>query len=162
MLSYLNSSFYLSFFPKEVSISNLSIKTGNTAVVVSQISGAGEVPLRSGSTGALVVVLGKAGLWSHQGQAGALSWSSHRAWPGSPRPRAAGGRARQYVLCAGVQVDPSLRPSFCPLHPLPQCEQVSTKLLLYQTMEQWHPTPVLLPGKSHGRRSLVPCSPWGR
>ena len=27
---------------------------------------------------------------------------------------------------------------------------------------QWHPTPVLLPGKSHGRRSLVDCSPWGR
>ena len=26
----------------------------------------------------------------------------------------------------------------------------------------WHPTPVLLPGKSHGRRSLVGCSPWGR
>ena len=27
---------------------------------------------------------------------------------------------------------------------------------------QWHPTPVLLPGKSHGRRSLVGCSPWDR
>ena len=26
---------------------------------------------------------------------------------------------------------------------------------------QWHPTPVLLPGKSHGWRSLVSCSPWG-
>ena len=26
----------------------------------------------------------------------------------------------------------------------------------------WHPTPVLLPGKSHGGwRSLVGCSPWG-
>ena len=27
---------------------------------------------------------------------------------------------------------------------------------------RWHPTPVLLPGKSHGQRSLVGCSPWGR
>ena len=27
---------------------------------------------------------------------------------------------------------------------------------------QWHPTPVLLPGKSHGWRSLEVCSPWGR
>ena len=27
---------------------------------------------------------------------------------------------------------------------------------------QWHPAPVLLPGKSHGQRSLVGCSPWGR
>ena len=26
---------------------------------------------------------------------------------------------------------------------------------------KWHPTPILLPGKSHGRRSLVGCSPWG-
>ena len=25
---------------------------------------------------------------------------------------------------------------------------------------QWHPTPVLFPGKSHGRWSLVGCSPW--
>ena len=24
-----------------------------------------------------------------------------------------------------------------------------------------HPTPVLLPGKSHGQRSLVGCGPWG-
>ena len=27
---------------------------------------------------------------------------------------------------------------------------------------QWQPTPVVLPGKSHGRRGLVGCSPWGR
>ena len=27
---------------------------------------------------------------------------------------------------------------------------------------QWHPTPVLLPGKSHGWRDLVGCSPWDR
>ena len=27
---------------------------------------------------------------------------------------------------------------------------------------QWQSTPVLLPGKSHGWRSLVGCSPWGR
>ena len=26
-------------------------------------------------------------------------------------------------------------------------------------MPQWQPTPVLLPGKSHGQRSLVGCSP---
>ena len=26
---------------------------------------------------------------------------------------------------------------------------------------QWHPTPVLLPGKYHGWGSLVGCSPWG-
>ena len=26
---------------------------------------------------------------------------------------------------------------------------------------QWHPTPGILPGKSHGQRSLVGCGPWG-
>ena len=26
---------------------------------------------------------------------------------------------------------------------------------------RWHPIPVLLPGKYHGWRSLVGCSPWG-
>ena len=26
----------------------------------------------------------------------------------------------------------------------------------------WEPTPVFLPGKSHGQRSLVGYSPWGR
>ena len=32
----------------------------------------------------------------------------------------------------------------------------------YVWRRRWHPTPVLLPGKSHGWRSLVGCSPWGR
>ena len=31
----------------------------------------------------------------------------------------------------------------------------------FNRRRQWQPTPVLLPGKSHGRRSLVGCSPWG-
>ena len=29
-------------------------------------------------------------------------------------------------------------------------------------VQRWHHTPVLLPGKSHGRRTLVGCSPWAR
>ena len=27
--------------------------------------------------------------------------------------------------------------------------------------KEWHPTPVLLPGESHGQRSLESYSPWG-
>ena len=36
-------------------------------------------------------------------------------------------------------------------------------LWLYDRIQRrrWHPTPVLLPGKPHGRRSLVGCSPRG-
>jgi len=33
---------------------------------------------------------------------------------------------------------------------------------VYMYRRWWHPIPVLLPGKSHGQRSLVGCSPWGR
>ena len=36
------------------------------------------------------------------------------------------------------------------------------KMLEYIRRRQWQPTPVLLSGKSHGRRSLGGCSPWGR
>ena len=39
----------------------------------------------------------------------------------------------------------------------------ATSLSLFTFMHwrrKWHPTPVLLPGKSHGQRSLVGCSPW--
>ena len=35
------------------------------------------------------------------------------------------------------------------------------KVLTSSWRRQWQPTPVLLPGKSHGQRSLVGCSPWG-
>ena len=34
--------------------------------------------------------------------------------------------------------------------------------LMGSRRRQWHPTPLLLPGKSHGGRSLVSCGPWGR
>ena len=43
-----------------------------------------------------------------------------------------------------------------------------SKILYYspsrirEQRRQQQPTPVLLPGKSHGWRSLVGCSPWGR
>ena len=43
----------------------------------------------------------------------------------------------------------------CPIKNCFLCEYIS-KL----RRRQWQPTPVLLPGKSHGRRSLVGCSPW--
>ena len=40
--------------------------------------------------------------------------------------------------------------------------KIAANLLWNDGSRQWHPTPVLLPGKSHGWRSLVGCSPWGR
>ena len=39
---------------------------------------------------------------------------------------------------------------------------VANKIRSSKLRRQWQPTLVLLPGKSHGWRSLVGCSPWGR
>ena len=44
-----------------------------------------------------------------------------------------------------------------------QCKYCSIIRIIHVTWRrQWQPTPVLLPGESHGCRSLVGCSPWGR
>ena len=45
------------------------------------------------------------------------------------------------------------------MHKLLYTKQTDNKVLLYS--RKWHPTPVLLPGKSHGLRILVGYSPWG-
>ena len=48
------------------------------------------------------------------------------------------------------------------IYTLPQLlkwKSISNQLV---TGRQWQPTPVLLPRKSHGQKSLVGCSPWGR
>ena len=45
---------------------------------------------------------------------------------------------------------------------LPLCYLSFRLFMMSFWRRQWHPTPVLLPGKSHGQRSLVGCSPWGR
>ena len=45
-----------------------------------------------------------------------------------------------------------------------KCSLTFIRILLFlehMWRRQWQPTPVLLPGKSHGWRSLVGCSPWG-
>ena len=47
-----------------------------------------------------------------------------------------------------------------------QCKEVEEYNRMEKTRDlfprrQWHPSPVLLPGKSNGWRSLVGCSPCG-
>ena len=34
--------------------------------------------------------------------------------------------------------------------------------MTYMWSGKWQPTPVVLPGESHGQRNLAGCSPWGR
>ena len=51
---------------------------------------------------------------------------------------------------AAANASRSSSPLFHPVSKLP-----------YNKLIRWQPTPVSLPGKSHGQRSLVSCSPWG-
>ena len=46
--------------------------------------------------------------------------------------------------------------------PTMQETQVQSLGLKISWRRKWQPTPVFLPEKSHGRRSLVGYSPWGR
>ena len=39
---------------------------------------------------------------------------------------------------------------------------ICISLMTYDWRRKWQPTPVFLPGESHGLRSLAGCSPWGR
>ena len=59
------------------------------------------------------------------------------------------------LKCVLLQID---------LLPLEKFHSEYIQCVVYQCQRrQWHPTgtPVLLPGKSYGRRRLVGCSPWG-
>ena len=43
------------------------------------------------------------------------------------------------------------------------CVYIYIYIYLYMDWRrQWHPTPALLPGQSHGWRNLMGYSPWGR
>ena len=47
---------------------------------------------------------------------------------------------------------------------LPEVLETQAQILGWEDPleKAWQPTPVLLPGESHGARSLVGYSPWGR
>ena len=52
---------------------------------------------------------------------------------------------------------------FLPAILIPACASTSLAFLVMYSAywrRRWHPTPVLLPGESHGWRSLAGCSPW--
>ena len=67
-------------------------------------------------------------------------------------------------LCISKQMFLFVHISMVRLHLFPTRDGGPSYFLIYLLYwrRQWHPTPVLLPGKSHGWRSLVGCSPWGR
>ena len=107
--------------------------------------------------------------WESGGM-GELTFLSHRVWDSMAhflfRAGLLGwlGRGRKYINCKNKQ-------DTC----LSQVNRRWTQrqnlqlhvwysgiktLLSVPQRRQWHPTPVLLPGKSHGRSSLEGCTPW--
>ena len=42
------------------------------------------------------------------------------------------------------------------------CVYIHIIYICIYILKTWQPTPVFLPGESHGQRSLVDYSPWGR
>ena len=47
------------------------------------------------------------------------------------------------------------------INPIGYCEVTFLQWVRFPWRRKWQPTPVSLPGKSHGQWSLVGCSPWG-
>ena len=90
-------------------------------------------------------------LLSSQGVLPVFTWSSVRT------------AASLDILDAWVEmVYPiSISPSVILSTPIYACIR-DEFLFLLSWRRQWHPSPVLLPVKSHGWRSLVGCSSWGR
>ena len=76
-----------------------------------------------------------------------------------PFPLGPPQRSRPTHLPSGDTVLPSRVPSVLQGHL--QGHPLLTNVL-QDWRRQWHPTPVLLPGESHGWRSLEGCSPWSR
>ena len=90
------------------------------------------------------------------GKLQALRLQSWCADPAAPRPVASScPRERACVPCVG-RWTPNPWASWEVLTPLLEVTVSASR------RRQWHPTPVLLPGKSHGGRSLVGRRPWGR
>ena len=50
---------------------------------------------------------------------------------------------------------------FCYIVLMILIERLGFQIIKLAQFSSWHPTPVLLPGKCHGQRGLVGCSPWG-
>ena len=83
------------------------------------------------------------------------------SWPSMSRTSSSSQTETPYLLNNNI-IHRAYKICFDQLFVLLVRLPVNRRLLVVKRRRQWHPTPVLLPGKSHGWRSLVGCSPWGR
>ena len=78
------------------------------------------------------------------------------AWPPPPQKKIPNIHIL-FLLSILLIIGSRLENMVCHIYPLKSLEAICE---IWR--RQWHPTPVLLLGKSHRRRSLVGCNPWGR
>ena len=82
-----------------------------------------------------------------------LANHSNSVFPGGPRITQPRWMLTRGILASGRTCSISFRPFL---------NSSGWWWLISSVLRHWHPTPVLLPGKSHGWKSLVVCSPWCR
>ena len=92
----------------------------------------------------------------------------HPPTPSSPQFQVEASLGSALALPTGLQPLPAPLLSLnltAPLH-LPSLPPPSLLPFVFPSCppwrRRWHPTPILLPGKAHGQRNLVGCSPWSR
>ena len=81
---------------------------------------------------------------------------------------------RRYVDSNSAEMDPNLCPFYVYQHPWAYSKEPAYQCRRRKThgfdpwvgtiprRKAWQPTAVFLPGESHGQKSLVGYSPWGR
>ena len=85
-----------------------------------------------------------------------MGFSMQEYWNGLPFPSA------EDLPNPGIKPrSPTLQADSLPSKP-PGVPGVFCVCMCVYRRRHWHPTPALLPGKSHGWRSPVGCSSWGR
>ena len=89
--------------------------------------------------------------WKKKRKLGSIYWDDHtfkrQAW--------------RSAWAGGLEVEMIWKFVSFPFIPFDFGQIIYSLSKLHIQRRQWHPTPVLFPGKSHGRRSLLGCSPWG-
>jgi len=99
-------------------------------------------------------------LWTIAHQAPlSMGFSTQEYWSGLPCPPP--GDFPERGIEPASLVSPALAGRFLPLAP-PGKPNYIVCYAKYSWRRKWQPTPVFLPGESHGRRSLVGYSPRGR
>ena len=108
----------------------------------------------------VAISVSNAGKWKVKVKSLSRVWLLATPWSAAHQAPPSMGFSRQEYW-SGVPL-PSLKffISICEIKIL--LAEPSQSLIYKYWRRQWHPTPVLLPRKSHGWRSLVGCSLWSR